>query len=368
MLLGLAASMLASLSAATGQPSSIDAAGPTYAERLGWPPGTRALIVHVDDAGMSHESNLGALQSITEGIANSVSVMMPCPWVFEFAEMLRRHPEIDAGLHLTLTSEWDLYRWRPLLAGTAPGLLDDQGVLPATVAEVVGSATADEIEAEIRAQIAYARQLGIEPTHLDSHMGTLFATPQLLERYVEVGIDTGIPVMLPGGHATLLLQQLRAEGGAAAVERAAQLEQLGRQLGDHLWSSGLPVIDDLHNTTYGWIPGDGGEGLSDAELREYKVERYVAAMSELRPGITMMINHASAAGEHFLAISGSGPTRRGDLLALLDPRVAAAVAEQGIVLTTWRELMARRSAVAPAEAAATSGSAAAAQRAAAPRP
>jgi hypothetical protein len=204
---------------------------------------------------------------------------------------------------------------------------------------VVDAATADEVEAEIRAQIAHARRLGIAPTHVDSHMGTLFATPEFLRRYVSVAIAEKIPAMLPAGHNTLLLRQTRAEGGDVDGRREALLRGLGRELGQAMWEAGLPVIDDLHNMSYGWHPPTDA---SDDEMREFKVQRYVAAMRELEPGITMMINHASDAGEHFSAISKSGPTRRGDLLALQDPRVRAAVEEQGIVLTTWRELSARR--------------------------
>ena len=83
----------------------------TYAERLGWPKGARVLILHVDDAGMSHDSNEGVETAIGQGVSTSTSVMMPCAWVSEFKQYLDKHPETDAGLHLTLTSEWDHYRW-----------------------------------------------------------------------------------------------------------------------------------------------------------------------------------------------------------------------------------------------------------------
>ncbi|HNT87603.1 MAG TPA: ChbG/HpnK family deacetylase, partial [Candidatus Hydrogenedentes bacterium] len=57
----------------------------TFAERLGWRPGDRAVIIHVDDAGMSHESNRGAMRAIADGAATSCSVMAPCAWTSEFA-------------------------------------------------------------------------------------------------------------------------------------------------------------------------------------------------------------------------------------------------------------------------------------------
>src|SRR6185503_4281502 len=162
----------------------------TFAERLGWKPGDVALILHVDDVGMSHSSNLGAIETLEKGIATSWSVMMPCPWVPEIAKYLKQHPDVDSGLHLTLTSEWSLYRW-PFLAGKpkVSGLVDEEGCLWQSVTKVVAHASADEIEAEIRAQVDRAEQLHIPITHLDSHMGTLFARADYFERFAKVGME-----------------------------------------------------------------------------------------------------------------------------------------------------------------------------------
>lgn len=332
------------------------AAQTTFAERLGWQAGDRVVILHVDDAGMSHDSNLGAVQAIRDGVANSLSVMMPCPWVPEMVALLKRYPEIDAGLHLTLTSEWNLYRWGPLMGKSAvPGLVDSEGALWATVEQVVASATADEVEAEIRAQIDRARSMGFEPTHLDSHMGTLFATPEFTERYIRVGADTGLPVMFPGGHNTLLERQYR-DNAIRALRRAGRWEEgmdigpierieVARRTAPAVWDAGLPVLDDLHNTSYGWRLADGVEP-TDGNLRRMKVERYSEALRELRPGVTMVILHATDTKENFRAISGSGPTRRGDLLAMTDPALRKVIEEEGLILTTFRELGERRRAVA----------------------
>ena len=305
----------------------------TYAERLGFPKGSKVLILHVDDAGMSFDSNEGAIKAMTDGVAKSCSVMMPCPWVPAFVHFLKQHPQTDAGLHLTLTSEWKEYRWGPLAGKTnVPGLTDEEGDLWPNVADVVKHASPDEVEKEIRAQLDRARTMGFEPTHLDSHMGTLFASASFLERYIKLGMENHIPVMLPGGHDQLIQLEMHAPD--------AQIMQM-RMLGKTLWNAGLPVLDDLHNFSYDWkIPNEIKN--DDQKLQKLRTEKYIDAIHQLKPGVTMMIMHCTATTEVFEHISDSGPLRKGDLLAMMDPMFKKALEKEGIILTTWRELMQRR--------------------------
>ena len=83
----------------------------TYAEKLRYPKGKKVIILHIDDAGMSYEANQGTILAMDKGVANSTSVMMPCGWVPAYMKYLQQHPTTDAGVHLTLTSEWKGYRW-----------------------------------------------------------------------------------------------------------------------------------------------------------------------------------------------------------------------------------------------------------------
>lgn len=293
----------------------------TYAEKLGWPGGARLLILHVDDAGMSSESNRGTIDAIEKGAANSLSVMMPTPWVPEIIEYLEANPSVDAGLHLTLNAEWDDYRWGPLAGKpSVPSLVDQQGALWASVQDVVVNGKASEVGREISAQLDRARTMGFEPTHVDSHMGTLFATPEFLAEYINLGVSEGIPIMFPGGH------------NHYANELYGDRADEARETGKLIWAQGLPVLDDLHNTSYDWP-------------REEKVERYVGAIRGLKPGVTMMILHCSEPTELFDRITDSGPSRFGDLEAMLAPEVAQAIADEGIIMTTWRELGERRRAL-----------------------
>lgn len=303
----------------------------TYAERLGFPKGAKVVILHVDDAGMSFDSNEGAIQALTKGVANSCSVMMPCPWVPQFLQFLKVHPDVDAGLHLTLTSEWRNYRWGPLAGkAAAPGLVDSTGSLWASVENVVKHASVDEVARELEAQWDRAYAMGFIPTHIDSHMGTLFASPAFMEQYVKLGIKHQVPVMFPAGHATLIAAQNHID-----AQQQAQLQAVGKML----WAAGLPVLDDLHNATYDWLPP---KNLKTPYKPNYKTPLYIAALQDLKPGVTMLIMHCTAPTEVFKEISDSGPSRKADLEAMLDPAFKKALQQQGIILTTWRELKQRR--------------------------
>ncbi|MFA5203643.1 MAG: polysaccharide deacetylase family protein [Lentisphaeria bacterium] len=291
---------------------------PTYAERLGWPRGARVVIFHVDDAGLSPDSNQGTREALENGVATSASIMFPCPWVGPCAEYLRQHPETDAGIHLTLTSEWRGYRWGPVAGKRAvPGLVDTEGCLWPNVAAVVAHATPDEVETEIRAQLDRCLTLGIKPTHLDSHMGTLFASPAFFQRYLKVGAEKHIPVLVPGGHLTYV-----AQSNPAQVEAA-------REMGRQAWAAGLPVIDDLHT----------GQGCARPEEKKAQV---MAFLRTLKPGITQFIVHCTRVTPAFGRISGSGAMRQAELDAMLDPEVRRVIKEENIILTTWRELAQRR--------------------------
>ena len=114
--------LLASLFIATvGQPK-------TLPERLGYPRDTKLLIIHADDIGVSHAENMATIYAMEKGSVNSGSIMVPCPWFMEIASYANLHPTADFGLHLTLTSEWRLYKWGPVTdRGLVPGLITDKG-------------------------------------------------------------------------------------------------------------------------------------------------------------------------------------------------------------------------------------------------
>ena len=138
--------------------------------------------------------------------------------------------------------------------------------------------------------------------------------------------------MFPSGHNTLIAQQMKST--------AADM-QMARAVGKMLWQAGLPVLDDLHNESYGWELPKGAKTDAPTIQRE-KTKYYISALQSLKPGITMVIMHCTDPTEVFPLISGSTITRQGDLLAMMDPALKAYIQKEGIILTTWRELMERR--------------------------
>ncbi|WP_394990430.1 polysaccharide deacetylase family protein [Emticicia sp.] len=328
----------------------------TYAEKLGFPKGKKVVIFHVDDCGMSYSSNQGAIKSLENGIATSCSIMMPCPWAASFINYIQKNrPNTDAGLHLTLTSEWKEYRWTPLSGFmNVPGLCDKEGCMWRGVEDVIKNSNPDEIEKEIRSQVERALRMGLKPTHLDSHMGTLFAYPPFVEKYIKIGIEYGIPVMFPGGNNKLLyecinqpfIKKMKAEGkwveGMKLPQTSYGLTNMAtesKKVGERLWNAGLPVLDDLHSISGDWKPE---ENPTPEEWGKYKAQKFIETLKSMKPGVAMMIVHSSDITEEFKQISASGGSRLADMNSMLNPELKAYIESEGIILTTFRELIERR--------------------------
>lgn len=181
---------------------------------------SRTLIIHHDDLGGSHGANMAFVELWDMGLATSGSVMVPCPWFPEIARIARARPELDLGVHLTLTSEFGPFRWRPLTGVSANGLTDADGYFWHRVADARRADPA-AVETELRAQIEAAYAAGIDVTHLDAHMGTVWM-PELLDIFVRLGREYRLPIGLTRDMA-------RMGADPAQLERAfAELLPLGQ--------------------------------------------------------------------------------------------------------------------------------------------
>ena len=165
----------------------------SLAERLGFGAEDRVVVVHCDDIGMCHAANVGAFEALDRGPATCGSLMVPCPWFSEAAQLAASRPEVDLGVHLVLNSEFEHYRWGPVSgASRVPSLVGSDGCFPATPAEVAARAEPGEVEIELRAQVERALAAGIDVTHLDAHMGTVLM-PRFVDIYRRLAVEYRLP-------------------------------------------------------------------------------------------------------------------------------------------------------------------------------
>jgi predicted glycoside hydrolase/deacetylase ChbG (UPF0249 family) len=299
--------LLASLSVG---PASAQTSSKTLAERLGYARDTKLLILHADDVGMSHSINSATFQTLDAGAINSASIMIPCPWLPEVAAYARSHPNADLGLHLTLNSEWTAYRWGPVTSkDRVPSLLDKDGYFYNSTQEASAKINPREAEMELRAQIERARAVGIQPTHLDSHMGLLFQTRDLLTVLMRVARDYKLPVLLSpdfaimGGDTTLF----------AGVLKPSDI------LIDHI----VTIMPDVPPERWGQF--------------------YEEKIKQLQPGVTEMIFHlghdeAELRGA-MAGFDGWGAAWRGrDTDYFMSDAFRRLLRENNVQLVTWREI------------------------------
>jgi hypothetical protein len=191
---------------------------PTVAERLGYPPDARLLILNCADLGFCHASAVGVYDSLREGIGTSGSLIVPAPWARESASRFRGE---DIGVRLTLNAEHDLYRWGPIT--NAPSLLDGDGGFPRTVTDVWDHADLDEVRRECRAQLERAVLWGFDISHLDAHLDALVLRPEFFDIYLELAVDFALPLRLLSAEAEpnvgFPVRQLASDEGVLFADR-----------------------------------------------------------------------------------------------------------------------------------------------------
>lgn len=279
------------------------------------PPAKVRLILHADDLGVSHSTNVACLQMLEKGHVSSASVMMPCPWVAEVAAFCQTNPSADVGLHLTLTSEWKGLRWAPVAdASKVPGLIDPQGYMWPDVRSVAMRASAAEVETELRAQIARAQRMGIKFTHLDTHMGTVYARPDYFDVYYNLGREFRVPVMM-------MKPSPEAEKQGSKEIVAFLKSQQERFVRDKVF-----VLDSLMTDPVRGV-------LTLAERKD----RYLASIEALPAGVHQLIVHPATLNDELRAMTGSAVARDLDFQAFSDPQVHARLAAKGIALARYRD-------------------------------
>lgn len=279
----------------------------TLAERLGYQPTDKILIVNGDDVGMCHAANLGTIECLEKGVMRCATMMVPCPWFPEIANYAKEHPEKDFGIHLCHTAEWAKYRWGPVASRQkVPGLVDLNGYLWRDVPEVYAHATPEEAYVEGRAQIQKALDAGVDVTHLDSHMGTLQLDPRYLEVYLRLAVEFDLPVRM-ASQATLARNNHPELRDAFAAKGIVFTD-------DFIYEQ----LKDEHNNVKGF---------------------WMNIVRNLRPGVTELYIHAAMPTDELKAITGSWPTRSQEYeLFAHDPDLKQLIAEQKIQVIGYRPL------------------------------
>ncbi len=285
--------------------SNLPAQNRTIAERLGYPAEAKLLILHADDLGAAHSIDAASFDALDKGTISSASIMMPTPWVTEVAGYARAHPNADLGLHLTLTSEWETYRWGSVESkDKVPSLLDSAGTFPNEDAPVAQKAKQTEVELELRAQIERALALGIHPSHVDSHMGALFTTPALLATYVKVAHEYHLPFL------------------------ALRMNPFG--------TGPMPLGPND-------IPLDAVIVAGPEVPRDHWKEFYLNAISNLKPGLTEIIVHLGHDDAELQAVTVNHEPygsvwRQRDYDVVRSAEFRKALQDNHVILVTWKEL------------------------------
>jgi predicted glycoside hydrolase/deacetylase ChbG (UPF0249 family) len=281
---------------------------------LGYSSNARVLIPHIDDVGVCHGANRAFAELAGQGFVTTASVMVPCPWFPETADLAREQPGLDLGVHLTLTSESRACRWRPIsTTGQSSGLMDGDGFMWPDVPSVRRHAERRAVAAEMRAQIDAALAAGIDVTHLDTHMGAA-AAPEFVEIYLSLGREYRLPILLPERIETYLSV---LDMGPIDTGLYAELQAEAR-------AASMPVIDEF-------AMGLAMRHLSCEEAFRHMVE-------QAAPGVTYVSLHCSTPGEVERLHPHDAEWRIAEYQLFDDPRFLDWVVGQAVELIGFRRV------------------------------
>ncbi len=293
------------------------AAQETWADKLGYPPGKRVVVLYASQLGLCYEANEAGKKLLGEGFVQSASVMPTCPWFEEFAGWCRQNPAMDVGIVLTMTSEFRQYRWQPVSSrADVPSLVDSQGYLANSVLQFSLNADSQHVQREIDAQIQKAKAAGLQPTHLAPHLGALLARPDLTELYLKTAMKHWIPAVM-------------VELTPAHIARFQQ--------------RGLPIQDEMIEliTQYPLPKVDDLQFVPVADSYEQKRDEFLRLLTQLKPGITQITAQPATESEALKRITDEWQQRVWDAQLLHDPDVRSALTGGDFVITSWREMMSR---------------------------
>jgi predicted glycoside hydrolase/deacetylase ChbG (UPF0249 family) len=173
---------------------------------------------------------------------------------------------------------------------------------------VIQSGKTAEVEKELRAQIERAKQFGIDFTHFDSHMGTLFSKPEFLKTLIKLGREYKVPVLL----------------SKLALRYAFNINI------DSLVSNKDILLDMIYMAN----PEDYKNGMDNY---------YSGVLKSLQPGVSEIILHAAFDDREMQAVTIDHPDwgaawRQADYNFFTSENCKKLLQENNIRLITWREI------------------------------
>ena len=283
-------------------------------KKLGFADTDKVLIIHADDIAMC-QATLSAYEELHAfGLVTSGAIMTPCAWFRGAVEMWRKVPAMDLGVHITLTSEWDRYRWAPLsTVDPATGLIDDEGYFFKGNEAVWAGCDAEAARVEMEAQIQKVMRAGIHATHIDTHMGTVL-NPKILVNYVQLGVSQHLPPLAVRlDEEGWITQGADADSAKMAAQFMGTLEEMG-----------VPLHDGLF-----WV------NLAETTQR---YEKYVAILKNLPAGISRIYAHPAHDTPELRSICPDWRSRVEDYEILMREDLKKMIQDLGITLIGYRAL------------------------------
>ena len=290
--------------------------------------GEKYLIINADDFGMCRSANLATFDLFEKGGISSSTIMVPCGWATEACLWAAEHPQYAVGVHLTFTSEWGKYKWGPVSRGNNNSLCDQYGFFYPENDEFEEHCDIDEVENEIRAQVERAVKLGLKPSHLDNHMGSLYGLNgnyEVMPRTFEVCGDLG--------YAFRMFRRFRPEDvpedfpDDIPVDMAQMLIDGYAQCAD---DNNVPLIDNL------LFPNWTEETMADYEkYREHIYNR----LSGIPEGISETFIHPSFESDELKGITALWRTRVWEHKLFADPKTRQHLESKGIQYINYHDVV-----------------------------
>ena len=286
------------------------------------------LIINADDFGMCRAHNEATKELFSLGAITSATVMAPCPFARDAVDFACRNPELSVGVHLTTTAEWESYRWGAI-SGGVPSLLDSDGAFYRSSRDFAMNARIDEVEAELIAQIEYLLSLGLRPSHLDNHMGSLYGIEtgnfSFLKLLFDISARYSLPLRFPSEFCSDLLSN-----GIINIKIPGQLvDREIKRFASIAGQSGVFLPDRV-------MPGDwrGEQDKSYGSYRDYIFDLY----STFDTGVTETYIHPAIECDEIKEITPMWHRRVWEHRLFSDPKTKEYISSLGIELIGYRDL------------------------------